>query len=210
MIKRLARARRRGCHAQRARARASLADDSCRRPLRVARRTLRRWPAHRTTCSMTRTFTSPTTCRRAPTFTSTWKSWATRSAARRSSAYRCSRPGRTRTPAISRPRTICSQTRRCTTTPSRTPYIARAYQSLPREQQARLDPMITGFNPADMYAVDHIRRVLETVSWRVLRHRRVHDPQGVRLRESRRRHGEPYRSGARSHPGFRRAKLACR
>jgi hypothetical protein len=39
--------------------------------------------------------------------------------------------------------------------------IARAYQSLPREQQARLDPMITGFNPADMYAVDHIRRVLE-------------------------------------------------
>jgi Amidohydrolase len=39
--------------------------------------------------------------------------------------------------------------------------IARAYQSLPHEQQARLDPMITGFNPADMYAVDHIRRVLE-------------------------------------------------
>jgi len=40
-------------------------------------------------------------------------------------------------------------------------YIARAYQSLPKAQQARLDPMITGFNPADMYAVDHIRRVLE-------------------------------------------------
>jgi predicted TIM-barrel fold metal-dependent hydrolase len=40
-------------------------------------------------------------------------------------------------------------------------YIARAYQSLPREQQLRLDPMITGFNPTDMYAVDHIRRVLE-------------------------------------------------
>jgi len=40
-------------------------------------------------------------------------------------------------------------------------YIARAYQSLPTEQQARLDPMITGFNPTDMYAVDHIRRVLE-------------------------------------------------
>ena len=40
-------------------------------------------------------------------------------------------------------------------------YIARVYQSLPREQQARLDPMITGFNPADMYGVDHIRRVLE-------------------------------------------------
>jgi len=40
-------------------------------------------------------------------------------------------------------------------------YIARVYQSLPKEQQARLDPMITGFNPADMYGVDHIRRVLE-------------------------------------------------
>jgi hypothetical protein len=40
-------------------------------------------------------------------------------------------------------------------------YIARAYQALPKEQQARLDPMITGFNPTDMYGVDHIRRVLE-------------------------------------------------
>jgi hypothetical protein len=40
-------------------------------------------------------------------------------------------------------------------------YIARVYQALPKEQQARLDPMITGFNPADMYGVDHIRRVLE-------------------------------------------------
>ena len=41
-------------------------------------------------------------------------------------------------------------------------FIAMAYRSLPPAQQARLDPMITGFNPADMYAVDHIRRVLET------------------------------------------------
>ena len=41
-------------------------------------------------------------------------------------------------------------------------YIAMAYRSLPKEDQARLDPMITGFNPADMYAADHIRRVLET------------------------------------------------
>lgn len=40
-------------------------------------------------------------------------------------------------------------------------YIARLYQSLSKAQQARLDPMITGFNPADMYAVEHIRRVLE-------------------------------------------------
>ena len=41
-------------------------------------------------------------------------------------------------------------------------YIASLYNSLTPEQQARFDPMITGFNPADMYGVDHIRRVLET------------------------------------------------
>jgi hypothetical protein len=41
-------------------------------------------------------------------------------------------------------------------------FIAMAYRSLTPEQQARLDPMITGFNPADMYAADHIRRVLLT------------------------------------------------
>jgi hypothetical protein len=40
--------------------------------------------------------------------------------------------------------------------------IAMAYRSLQPEQQARLDPMITGFNPADMYGVDHIKRVLLT------------------------------------------------
>jgi hypothetical protein len=40
--------------------------------------------------------------------------------------------------------------------------IAMAYRSLTPAQQARFDPMITGFNPADMYAVDHIRRVLLT------------------------------------------------
>ena len=41
-------------------------------------------------------------------------------------------------------------------------FIAMAWRSLPAEQRARLDPMITGFNPADMYAADHIRRVLKT------------------------------------------------
>src|SRR5262245_43628915 len=41
-------------------------------------------------------------------------------------------------------------------------YIASVYRSLTPEQQARFDPMITGFNPADMYGVDHIRRVLQT------------------------------------------------
>ena len=37
-----------------------------------------------------------------------------------------------------------------------------AYKSLSKEEQARFDPMITGFNPTDMYAADHIRRVLKT------------------------------------------------
>jgi len=41
-------------------------------------------------------------------------------------------------------------------------WIAMAYKSLPKEQQARFDPMITGLNPADMYAADHISRVLQT------------------------------------------------
>jgi Amidohydrolase len=41
-------------------------------------------------------------------------------------------------------------------------YIASAYRALSKEEQARFDPMITGFNPADMYGVDHIRRVLTT------------------------------------------------
>ena len=41
-------------------------------------------------------------------------------------------------------------------------HIATAYLSLSTQEQARLDPMITGFNPADMYAADHIRRVLQT------------------------------------------------
>jgi predicted TIM-barrel fold metal-dependent hydrolase len=41
-------------------------------------------------------------------------------------------------------------------------YIAMAYKSLTKAEQARFDPMITGFNPADMYAADHIRRVLTT------------------------------------------------
>jgi predicted TIM-barrel fold metal-dependent hydrolase len=38
--------------------------------------------------------------------------------------------------------------------------IATAYLALPAQQRARFDPMITGFNPADMYGADHIRRVL--------------------------------------------------
>src|ERR1044072_6413380 len=41
-------------------------------------------------------------------------------------------------------------------------FIAMTYRSLTEAERARFDPMITGFNPADMYAADHIRRVLLT------------------------------------------------
>ncbi len=41
-------------------------------------------------------------------------------------------------------------------------HIAMAYLSLPERDRARFDPMICGFNPADMYGVDHIKRVLRT------------------------------------------------
>ncbi|HKX30861.1 MAG TPA: amidohydrolase family protein [Blastocatellia bacterium] len=41
-------------------------------------------------------------------------------------------------------------------------WIAMAYKSLTRAEQARFDPMITGFNPTDKYAADHVRRVLRT------------------------------------------------
>jgi predicted TIM-barrel fold metal-dependent hydrolase len=38
--------------------------------------------------------------------------------------------------------------------------IAHAYLRLKPEERQRFDPMISGFNPTDMYAADHIRRVL--------------------------------------------------
>jgi hypothetical protein len=41
-------------------------------------------------------------------------------------------------------------------------FIAMSYRSLNKAEQERFDPMITGFNPGDMYAADHIRRVLQT------------------------------------------------
>ena len=39
--------------------------------------------------------------------------------------------------------------------------IASQYLSLNEEEKKRFDPMITGFNPTDMYAVEHIKRVLK-------------------------------------------------
>ncbi len=38
--------------------------------------------------------------------------------------------------------------------------VAEAVLALPEADRARLDPMITGFNPTDMYAADHIERAL--------------------------------------------------
>ncbi len=38
--------------------------------------------------------------------------------------------------------------------------VAQAVMALAPEDRERFDPMITGFNPTDMYAVDHIERVL--------------------------------------------------
>jgi predicted TIM-barrel fold metal-dependent hydrolase len=41
-------------------------------------------------------------------------------------------------------------------------YIASVYNSLSATDKQRFDPMITGFNPSDMYAKAHIKRVLQT------------------------------------------------
>jgi len=41
-------------------------------------------------------------------------------------------------------------------------FIAKAYESLTPAERARFDPMITGFNPTDMYAAYHVRRLLTT------------------------------------------------
>ena len=81
---------------------------------------------------------------------------------RRCSASRCSSNGRTRNTGDFAP-TYYLQTDAPLYYYSFTDaYIAMAYRALSKEEQARFDPMITGFNPADMYAADHIRRVLTT------------------------------------------------
>ena len=75
--------------------------------------------------------------------------------------------------------------------------MAMSYKSLTPQEQARIDPMITGFNPTDMYAADHIARVLLDVPRRVFRDRGIHDPQGVRVVEGSGRRGDPERPRAR-------------
>ena len=71
---------------------------------------------------------------------------------------------------------------------------ACAYRSLTPAEQARFDPMITGFNPADMYAADHIRRVLTTFPGVFSGIGEFTHPQGVRLVEDRRRGRQPDRT----------------
>jgi len=39
--------------------------------------------------------------------------------------------------------------------------MAYEYNKLTEKEKKRFDPMITGFNPTDMYAVDHIKRVMK-------------------------------------------------
>ena len=41
-------------------------------------------------------------------------------------------------------------------------YLAMQFRSLDKAGQDRFDPLISGFNPADIYAADHVRRVLTT------------------------------------------------
>ena len=108
------------------------------------------------------------------------------------------------TPATSRRPTTCRPTRRSTTTRSPTPTSPCVYRSLTPAEQARFDPMITGFNPADMYARRSHPPRADDVPRRVHRHRRVQHPQGVRLVEDRRRDRQPDQPGARSHPRLRR------
>jgi hypothetical protein len=89
-------------------------------------------------------------------------------------------------------------------------WIAMAYKSLTKEQQARFDPMITGFNPADMYAADHIRRVLQTFPGVFTGIWRVHDSQRVCVSEDTRRSRKPAGPGSRSYTRVCRGRWSGR
>ena len=96
------------------------------------------------------------------------------SAARRCSASRCSSSGRTRNSGDFAPTYYLQSDAPLYYYSFTDAYIASVYRSLSKDEQARFDPMITGFNPADMYGVDHIRRVLQTFPGVFSGHRRVH------------------------------------
>ncbi len=76
-------------------------------------------------------------------------------------------------------------------------FIAMAYKSLTPEEQKRFDPMITGFNPADMYAADHIKRVLKTFPGSFQRDRRIFNSQGICIGKNCRPGCFAYQSGSR-------------
>ena len=138
------------------------------------------------------------------------RSWGRGSGGRRCSAFRCSRRGRYGNTGDFAP-TYYLQTDAPLYYYSFTDaFIAMAYRSLPPAAAGALRP--------DDHRVQSGRHVCrrshparaDDVPRRVLRHRRVHHPQGVRLVEGRRRDGEPDQSRARPNPGFRRRGRAGR
>ena len=68
--------------------------------------------------------------------------------------------------------------------------------------------MITGFNPADMYGVDHIRRVLKTFPGVFTGIGEFSIHKEFVSAEGRRRNREPDQPRARSHPRVRRPSPA--
>ena len=122
---------------------------------------------------------------------------------RRCSAFRCSRPGPTATPATSRRLTTCRPTRRSTTTRSPTRTSRWRTGRCTKERAGALRPDDHRLQPrGHVRGRPHQARAAD-VPRRVLRDRRVHDPQGVRLLEDRRRDGQPHQPGARPHPRLR-------
>ena len=75
-------------------------------------------------------------------------------------------------------------------------FIAMSYRSLSKRSRRGFDPMITGFNPADMYAADHIRRVLLTFPGVFSGIGEFTDPQGVRVVQDRGRSRQSHRNPA--------------
>ena len=80
-------------------------------------------------------------------------------------------------------------------------YIAMQFRSLNPKEQARFEPLISGFNPADMSRWTNPPRV-QDIPRRVLRDRRVLDLQGVRFVQDRGRKSDSHQSGSGPHHGI--------
>ena len=100
--------------------------------------------------------------RKALTSLNAWIIWAAGWAVLPCLAYRCSKCGFLEIPVTLLPTYYLASDDPLYYYSFTDAYIAMAFKSLSKENQARFDPMITGFNPADMYAADHIKRVLKT------------------------------------------------